>query len=90
MRLIESNSSLPYLFQLSFMHLDTHKKPQKKIKGFLVVPYTSTLGRLNVLMKPQLSYVIKKTRFLYLLPPAEKACVQFLFSQKTSIGTRKK
>lgn len=72
------------------MDLDTHKKPQNSF--FVVVPYTSALAGLNVLTKLQLSYVIEKKRILAFFPPAEKAFVfqPSSFSQKTSIGTRKK
>lgn len=51
MRWIESSSSIYYLFQLSCMDLDTHKKPQKKEFCFMVVPYTSALSGLNVRTK---------------------------------------
>lgn len=52
------------------------------------------LARMNVLKKPQLSYVIeiwyRKRRILEFFPPAEKAFIFQLISQNTSIGTRKK
>lgn len=65
-----------FFIELSCVYFDTYKRSPKEFY-FILVPYMSALTRMNVLKKPQLSYVIEKRKrgFLRFCPPAEKAFI---------------
>lgn len=61
-----------FFIELSCVYFDTYKRSPKEF--FILVPYMSALTRMNVLKKPQLSYVLEK----------EDSCVFALLLRKHS------